>query len=381
MARKNKTMNTRARGRWCRIAALAALPLWGGCSGPDPVAHAIQRLGGTHAEQQKAAMELRLTSRDPTPQLIATIENRKTKARVRVAAIEVLGDIARRQENEQAWAFLETLLTAPDENIREAAVKGFVDTEYDQAASALIALKAGAPETLRALIDKALGSMTRKMVREVEKQWNSPEAAMAAYQAAAGIGLGRGQMGYSHARFLEMRGRVEEANAKYDALGVIRKWWIIGPFPNRQGMGFRQVYPPENEVLLDAEYPSTLGPITWYRMDRPLPGGFLDFESFFVETDNVVGYTMVYLVSDREQQVEVRAGSDDTLQLYLNHELVWAHEEYRALNFDDDVVAITLNQGTNSLVFKVCEDWGGWQLMARITGPDDTPLEGVDIRL
>ena len=74
------------------------------------------------------------------------------------------------------------------------------------------------------------------MVHEVEKQWNSPEATMAAYQAAEKIGLNRGLMGYSKAKFLEMRGRTEEASAKFDALGVVRKWWMIGPFPNRQGM-------------------------------------------------------------------------------------------------------------------------------------------------
>jgi hypothetical protein len=352
-----------------------------GCMRRDPVHTAIENLGGTQAEARQAVMSLRLMSRDPVPELIQTVQNRRARHRIRVKCVDVLGDIARRQQNEEALAFLHELLRDPDPEIQQAAVRGFIDAEYKPAVPDLIAMKKEADAELRKTIEKALRTTTIKLVREVEKQWNAPEAALAAYEDAEELGLDRGLMGYSKAKFLDMRGRTEEADDQFDELGVIRRWWLIGPFPNRQGMGFRQSYPPETEIELDAAYPSTVGTIEWYRMERNLPAGFLDFEAYFVETDNVVGYTMVYLVSDRAQPVEVRAGSDDTLQLYLNHELVWAHEEYRALQFDDDIVEVNLEKGTNTLVFKVCEDWGGWQLMARITGPGDTPLEGVTITL
>jgi hypothetical protein len=358
------------------IALLAA-----GCGREDPVQSAIRSLGGPTAEARQAVMELRLISRDPVPDLIEAAQNPKTKPRTRLAAISVLGDIARRQDHQEALAFLHTLLSSDNPDIREAAVNAFRDTDYRPAVPDLIQLKRESPPELRKLIEIALRTTSEHMVRDIEKLWNSPEAALEAYEEAEAIGLDRGLVGYSKARFLEMRGRTQEANQQYDRLGMIRRWWLIGPFPNRQGMGFRQVYPPETEIDLKAEYPGTVDTITWYRMDRPLHAGLLDFESFFVETDNVVGYTLVYLVAEKETPIEVRAGSDDTLQLYLNHELVWAHEQYRAVKFDDDTVDLTIPPGTNTLVFKVCEDWGGWQLIGRITGPGDTPLEDVRVTL
>jgi hypothetical protein len=371
----------RQRKRITTAALLSACLLLTGCFRSDPVGEAIEQLGGNDAERRKAAMALRLTSRDPVPQLIETVNNNKLQRRIRLAALEVLGQIARRQDDERVYAFLLTQLSAPEPRIRESAVEGFVGAVYADAVPALLELKRTADGELRRRIEEALAATAEKMARDAEKLWNSPEAAMREYQRLEELGLNRGPVGYSKARFLDMRGRYREAKAKYDELGVIRRYWLIGPFPNRQGMGFRQAYPPEKEINLDAAYEHGTSEIKWYKMDRDLQAGHLDFERFFVETDNVLAYTLVYLVSQRRQTVEVRAGSDDTLTLFLNGEPAWYHEQYRAVRFDDDVVDVQLEEGTNTLLFKVCEDWGAWHLIARITGPGDTALDGVTLTL
>ncbi len=362
-------------------AACVALIVCAGCMRRDPVKSAIKHLGGAESVSRKAAMALCLTSRNPVPDLVETVRNERAKRRVRVSCIEILGDIAKRQNDKEALAFLLELLGSDDSEFCEKAVRGFVGTVYDDAVPALIKLKKGADAELLRLIEEALESTAEKMVRDVEKLWNSPGAALAEYERVEKLGLDRGPMGYSKARFLDMRGRTKEAARKYDEMGIIRRYWLIGPFPNRQGMGFRQVYPPEQGVDLAAEYQYGLNPVKWYRMERDLPEGRLDFELYFVETDNVLAYTLIFLISDREQTIEIRAGSDDTLTLFLNGEIIWAHEQYRAVKFDDDVVPVTLKRGVNAVLFKVCEDWGGWQQMARITGPGDTPLRGVEITL
>lgn len=357
---------------------VAAALLWAGC-GRDPVKDAIRRLDGPPAEATRARMELRLTSRDPFADLRAVVLDRRAKLRQRVACLEVLGDIARRQKEERVFDLLTGMLASKDPALREAAVKGFIDTYCEKAVPALIEAKRGASRELLKLIDRALASTADHMVREVEKAWNSPEGAAAEYERAAKMGLDRGQMGYSSARFLEARGRVKEAAKKFDELGVVRRWWLAGPFPNIQGAGFGRVFPPEQEIDLKAKYQSSYGDAGWYLMDRTAPAGRVNLENYFVETDNVVGYALIYLVSDADREVEIRAGSDDTITIFVNGEIVWSHEQYRGLKFDNDVVEAKLKKGVNTTLFKVCEDWGAWELIARFTGLGDTPLEGVTI--
>ena len=107
----------------------------------------------------------------------------------------------------------------------------------------------------------------------------------------------------------------------------------------------------------------------------------MNLKSYFVEGDNVLAYALVFLVSDRERPIDIRAGSDDTLTILVNGEKVWAHEQYRAASYDDDIVPATLRQGVNTVLLKVCQDWGDWKLIARFTGPGDTPLDGVVLTL
>jgi len=42
-------------------------------------------------------------------------------------------------------------------------------------------------------------------------------------------------------------------------LGYVVRWKVIGPFDNTGGKGFDAVYPPENEIRLDAEYQGKKG--------------------------------------------------------------------------------------------------------------------------
>jgi hypothetical protein len=362
----------------CGIALLGAALVGSGC-GRDPIRNAIDRLDGAPAEAQKAAMELRLMSRDPVPQLEAAVLSRRTKSRARLQCIAILGAIARGQNNDPVFAFLRQQLHAQDPAVRDAAIKAFVGAYYEAAVPDLIALKKGADKVLLKSIDAALLTTTQHLAFMIGRRWNSPASALAEYDRAERLGLGRGMVGYSKAKYLDARGQTAAADAQYRQLGVIRRWWVCGPFPNRQTMGFRHVYPPEKEINLKAEYTDGYGKATWFEVDRDLSEGELNFENYYVDTRDVVAYALVFVISDRERPVEFRAGSDDTLTIILNNETVWANEMYRGCHYDDDIADATLRKGVNTALFKVCQDWGSWVLLARITGPGDTPLEGVTI--
>ena len=375
---RRKALSQPRRSGALQIIGSAILIVLSGCGSRDIFTPMIKQLGGPPAEQRKAALELKLTSKDPVPALLkAAGQTKKYPTRTRIKVVEVLGDIARRQNDNRAKDFLTTMLNHSDTNLLLQAVISLNDTEHYAAASRLAAIRSEYAGRLREAAEHSLASILRHQVKKIERKWNSPTTAMDLYQQADKNGLGRTIIGISKAQFLENRGRIEEANSLYRELGMIRMWWLMGTFPNIQGAGFHKKYPPESEIDLDAMYWTGKEQAGWYKMETPAHNGFVDFEGFFVDTDNVVGYGLIFAHCEEEQDIEIRTGSDDTLTIFLNNELIWAHEQYRALSFDDDVVPVTLKAGTNTILFKVCEDWGNWSLTARLTGPGCSPLKNV----
>ena len=139
------------------------------------------------------------------------------------------------------------------------------------------------------------------------------------------------------------------------------------------------MYPPETGVDLAASY-RRVGekPVTWQRTigaaDSPLGMGKIDFLPRFAPVNTGVAYAYTRLVSDRERDVQLLAGSDDTLQVWLNGTLVHAHKVFRQVTMDDDSVKMHLKQGENSLLVKICSPAGDWALVARLTELDGAPL-------
>src|SRR5205085_2873186 len=53
-------------------------------------------------------------------------------------------------------------------------------------------------------------------------------------------------------------------------LGFLTDWYVIGPFDGKQQRGFRTVYPPEQQVDLNAALPGKTGIVRWKRYQTPV---------------------------------------------------------------------------------------------------------------
>ncbi len=141
-------------------------------------------------------------------------------------------------------------------------------------------------------------------------------------------------------------------------------WWVIFPFDNINETGFDTVYPPETEIDFDKEYIGKDGrKIGWYQTNRRGENVFSN-----VPEDDVTGYALTYLESDRDQNYLLSLGSDDTIKIWVNDELVFSKYVHRPLRRADDVIQLPVSKGRNKILVKVTNGYGPWGFFADIGG-------------
>ena len=141
-------------------------------------------------------------------------------------------------------------------------------------------------------------------------------------------------------------------------------WWVIFPFDNVDEKGFDTVYPPETEIDLEKEYIGKDGrKIGWYKTNRRGENVFSN-----VPEDDVTGYALTYLESARDQNYLLSLGSDDTIKIWVNDELVFSKYVHRPLRRADDVIQLPVSKGRNKILVKVTNGYGPWGFFADIGG-------------
>ncbi len=141
-------------------------------------------------------------------------------------------------------------------------------------------------------------------------------------------------------------------------------WWVIHPFDNTDEKGFDTVYPPEVKIDLEKEYVGKDGrKIKWYRTNRRGENVFSN-----VPEDDVTGYALTYFESERDQKYLLSLGSDDTIKIWVNDQLIFSKYVHRALRRGDDVIELPISKGRNKILFKITNGYGPWGFFADIGG-------------
>ncbi len=93
--------------------------------------------------------------------------------------------------------------------------------------------------------------------------------------------------------------------------------------------------------------------------------------------DDVTSYALYTYVSDRAQEATMKTGSDDSIKVWVNGEVVFTNPVNRGRGMWQDEFGISLKQGENLLMVKVSERGGGWGMHAGISEEPFIPI--VDI--
>ena len=92
--------------------------------------------------------------------------------------------------------------------------------------------------------------------------------------------------------------------------------------------------------------------------------------------DNVTAYAFHQIESDKDQYVELGLGSDDSVKVWINGQVVHQYQEGRSVMIDQDQFIVKLNPGINTCLIKVSQGMGDWGVVIRSV--DSFPLsEGI----
>ena len=85
------------------------------------------------------------------------------------------------------------------------------------------------------------------------------------------------------------------------------------------------------------------------------------------DVDNHSSYALIVLESDSDQDgVTMQVGSDDSIKVWLNGEVVHKNAVDRGASDFQETFQVDIKKGDNLLLVKVSELWGGWAMFVGI---------------
>ncbi|MBI3920444.1 MAG: HEAT repeat domain-containing protein, partial [Armatimonadetes bacterium] len=172
-----------------------------------------------------------------------------------------------------------------------------------------------------------------------------------------------------------LAGRLKELGVAFSSpRGFITYWWVAGPFLGEGRAAWTESYFPEKEIDLKKEYVAGQTKIKWQGGSTDSEG-VLDLAGLLTPNENAAAYCFVELNVEKEQDVYLKAGSDDGIRLWLNGALIHDKLVDRGLTVDEDRVEAHLRAGANRLLLKVTNGGGGYNVCLRITERTNRPLK------
>lgn len=177
-------------------------------------------------------------------------------------------------------------------------------------------------------------------------------------------------------------GDPEAVSARFEELGYLTRWRVIGPFDNEGKAGFDTTTPPEEArakpLDLAARYPGRERPVGW----RELPSdvvrtGFVPFAALLRPTENVCALAETFVRSVRAQPLSLWLGAGGAAKVYWNGDEVLRDPAYREPNPERSVALVGARAGLNRVLVKVCITDSAWGFQLRVGDALGAPAKGV----
>ncbi|HUU85627.1 MAG TPA: TIM-barrel domain-containing protein [Phycisphaerae bacterium] len=148
----------------------------------------------------------------------------------------------------------------------------------------------------------------------------------------------------------------------------VGKWWVTGPFAGGKGPTAGTLEP-ETKPDLDARYVGLGGKeVVWQPVEvgqGDPDGAMVDFLKLF-GGENRTAFAQAFLDSGADANVEFVMQHDDGAIVQVNGEVVYSHDEPRALQADPVTFPVKLKQGRNHVLVKLDQLGGTWAFNVRV---------------
>lgn len=183
------------------------------------------------------------------------------------------------------------------------------------------------------------------------------------------------------------RGDVATARTRFEQLGFVDRWLVVGPFDNEGKAGLDTAHGPELElgapIVPGRAYTGKERPVRYRPVPREFPHGFLDFGSLLRPEQKVCAYATTFVRSKQPlkapRRISVWVGSGGAFKLFWNGKEVLKSSTYTPHDFDRRATLVELEPGINQLVVKICGDDAAPILSVRLGDANGGPNADVEI--
>lgn len=182
-----------------------------------------------------------------------------------------------------------------------------------------------------------------------------------------------------------------------DELGMMRKWWVCGPFDNIDSKNFDTAYVPENRYLesgIPFEMDTAGMPksetgkkttVQWQRIESNDNLGMVDLNAPLSNEKDAAAYVFAKFEVQGGESIasaQIRMGCITANKVWINGQLVSSNEVYHSgTRIDQYVDRCDLHEGENTVFIKVMqnaqtEPWAqDWQFQFRLTRIDGSAIK------
>ena len=178
------------------------------------------------------------------------------------------------------------------------------------------------------------------------------------------------------ARLVAERGAAADADALRAPLGLVSRYFVIGPFGEGRA-SLATTFPPEREPAppaMASRYPGKAHEVGWRAADGAVRDGMLYLDGLLRPDTQAVAYVAAFVRSDRERPAALRIGSPGPIKVWLNGVPVLSRDVVRPAALDQDAAGVRLARGWNRVLIKTAINDGAWRLYVRFTEPGGAPL-------
>lgn len=170
------------------------------------------------------------------------------------------------------------------------------------------------------------------------------------------------------------------------AQGYITEWKVLGPYPNPEGKGLAEVYPPETDCGKADSYEArpieeaaqkgtpiaAPARLTWQPAKSARLRGHVDLREAVATENFRVAYAIADLEAPQERKVCLTVVSDDGMKAWLNGALLGERRSEGTTK-----VAGVLKKGRNRLLLKTANEHDRWSLSVRLSDADGRRIDGI----
>lgn len=172
--------------------------------------------------------------------------------------------------------------------------------------------------------------------------------------------------------------KLEDLGAKPDVVahyGFITRFHLAGPFDSTDNKGFEALLPPQKgPVDLNEEYDGKDGAkLKWVAAETADPFGVANLNKLIGKHKFSVAFAYAEVAVNADTDAEIRAGTKNAVQLFVNGQKVYEKDEYHhGMKMDQHLAKVKLKAGTNAVLVKACqndqkESWAQeWDFQVRL---------------